>query len=151
MKIINRNFYRDYSEIESYEVGIVLLGSEVKSIRANRLKLDDSYVRIMADGSAYLINADIPIYEFARSETYDARRTRKLLMHKRELTRLKVKMAAGGLTLAPKSCYNKGPLIKLEIALVRGRGNIGKKRLVKQRDVALEEKRQAKEYMKVGR
>jgi SsrA-binding protein len=151
MKIINRNFHRDYSEIESYEVGIALTGSEVKSIRSNRLKLDDSYVRIMADGSAYLINADIPIYEFARSETYDARRTRKLLLHKRELTRLRVKMAAGGLTLAPKSCYNKGPLIKLEIALVKGRGNVEKKKLVKQRDEALDEKRMAKEYMKVER
>jgi len=148
MKIVNRNFFRDYLEIETYEAGLALTGSEVKSIRNGRLKLDEAYVRIMADGSAYLINADIPIYEFARSADYDARRTRKLLLHKKELLRLKVKIASGGLTLAPKSCYNKGPRIKLEIALVKGRGNIGKKKLVKQRDISLEQKREAKEYMK---
>lgn len=151
MKIINRKFHRDYSEIESFEAGISLTGGEVKSIRSGRLKLDDAFVRIMADGSAYLINADIPMYEFARSPNYEPKRTRKLLLHKRELTRLRTKMTAAGLTLAPKSCYNKGPLIKLEIALAKGRGNIGKKKLVKQRDVALEEKRQAKEFMKVER
>ncbi len=151
MKIINRKFHRDYSEIESFEAGISLTGGEVKSIRSGRLKLDDAFVRIMADGSAYLINADIPMYEFARSPSYEPKRTRKLLLHKRELTRLRTKMTAAGLTLAPKSCYNKGPLIKLEIALAKGRGNIGKKKLVKQRDVALEEKRQAKEFMKVER
>ena len=151
MKIINRKFHRDYSEIEKYEVGVVLTGSEVKSIRSGRLRLDDSYVRIMNDGNAYLINADIPIYEFARNPKYEAKRTRKLLLHKRELMRIRTKIASGGLTLAPKSCYNKGPLIKLEIALVKGRGDVGKKKLVKQRDVALDEKRQAKEFMKVDR
>ncbi len=149
MRIINRNFHRDYSEIESFEAGIALTGSEVKSIRSGRLRLDDSYVRIMADGGAYLINADIPIYEFARSDTYNATRTRKLLLHKRELTRIRTKIASGGLTLAPKACYNKGPLIKLEIALAKGRGNVEKKKLVKKRDIALDEKRMAKEYMKM--
>jgi SsrA-binding protein len=151
MKIINRKFRRDYAEVETYEAGISLLGGEVKSIKAGRMKLDDAFVRIMEDGSAYLINAEIQPYAFANAKGYDLRRTRKLLLHKRELTRIRTKMASAGLTLAPKSCYNKGPLIKLEIALAKGRGNIGKKKLVKERDVALEEKRQAKEYMKVDR
>lgn len=148
MKIINRKFNRDYKEIESTEAGIVLTGAEVKSIRLGRLKLDDSFVRIMEDGSAYLINAEIPIYEFARSQNYDPKRTRKLLLHKKELIRLRTKMHSAGLTLAPKNCYNKGPLIKLEVALVKGRKDLQKRKLEKGRDIALDEKREAKDYMK---
>lgn len=148
MKIINRKFNREYREIEKYEAGISLIGSEVKSIRAGRIKLDDAFVRIMEDGSACLINAEIPVYEFARSQNYDPKRTRKLLLHKKELIRLKTKMTSAGLTLAPKSCYNKGPLIKLEIALVKGRQDIEKRKLEKKRDIARNEKREAKEYLK---
>ena len=92
MKIINRKFHRDYREIQKYEAGIVLTGAEVKSIRSGRLRIDDAFVRIMGS-EAYLINAEIPIYEFARSDTYESKRTRKLLLHKRELLKLKVKMA----------------------------------------------------------
>ncbi len=149
MKIINRKFNREYREIERFEAGVALTGSEVKSIRSGRLKLDDAFVRIMGDGGAYLINAEIPIYEFARGPNYESKRTRKLLLHKRELTRIRTKMASGGLTLAPKSCYNKGPLIKLEIALVKGRKDLEKRKLEKQRDIKRNEKREAKEYLKV--
>ena len=148
MKIINRKFNREYKEIEALEVGIVLTGAEVKSIRAGRIKLDDSFVRIMDDGSAYLINAEIPIYEFARNQNYEPKKTRKLLMHKKELLILRTKMTSAGLTLAPKSCYNKGPLIKLEIALVKGRKDIEKRKLEKERDIKINEKREAKEFMK---
>jgi SsrA-binding protein len=148
MKIINRKFNREYKEIEALEVGIVLTGAEVKSIRAGRIKLDDSFVRIMDDGSAYLINAEIPIYEFARNQNYEPKKTRKLLMHKKELLRLRTKMTSAGLTLAPKSCYNKGPLIKLEIALVKGRKDIEKRKLEKERDIKINKKREAKEFMK---
>jgi len=148
MKIINRKFNRDYKEIESLEAGISLIGSEVKSIRLGRLKLDDSFVRIMEDGNAYLINAEIPIYQFARNQNYDPKRRRKLLLHKKELIRLRTKIHSAGLTLAPKSCYNKGPLIKLEIALVRGRKDIEKRKLERERDIKRNEKREAKEFMK---
>ena len=130
MKIINRKFHRDYREIQKYEAGIVLTGAEVKSIRSGRLRIDDAFVRIIGSG-AYLINAEIPIYEFARNSAYESKRSRKLLLHKRELLKLKVKMASGGLTLAPVSCYNKGPHIKLEIALVKGRKDIEKIRLLR--------------------
>jgi len=147
MKIINRKFHREYREIEKYEAGIALTGAEVKSIRSGRLRIDDAFVRIMGS-EAYLINAEIPIYEFARSDTYESKRTRKLLLHKRELLKLKVKMASGGLTLAPVSCYNKGPLIKLEIALVKGRKDIEKRKIEKKRDIKIREEREMKEYVK---
>jgi len=147
MKIINRKFNREYKELETIEAGIVLTGAEVKSVRAGRLKLDDSFVRIMGN-EAYLINAQISVYEYARADGYDQKRTRKLLLHKKELLRLKTKMTSAGLTLAPKSCYNKGPLIKLEIALVKGRKDIEKRKLEKKRDISTNEKREAKEFMK---
>ena len=147
MKIINRKFHRDYREIQKYEAGIVLTGAEVKSIRSGRLRIDDAFVRIIGS-EAYLINAEIPIYEFARNSAYESKRSRKLLLHKRELLKLKVKMASGGLTLAPVSCYNKGPHIKLEIALVKGRKDIEKRKLEKKRDIKIREEREIKEYVK---
>lgn len=148
MKVINRKFHREYQLLEKYEVGIVLSGAEVKSVRAGRLKLEDSFVKILGDG-AYLVNAEIPLYEYAHIPLYDLRRSRKLLLHKSELIRLKTKIASGGrLTLAPVSCYNKGDLIKLEIALVKGRRDIEKRKLEKQRDIERQEKKEAKEWIK---
>ena len=148
MKITNRKFHREYQEIEKYEVGISLTGPEVKSIRAGRMSLDDAFVKIFESGP-YLINAQIQAYEFAKNDSYDPKRSRKLLMHKKELLRLKVKIAGGGaLTLAPIACYNKGRLIKLEIALARGRKDLEKRKLEKKRDIKRNEKREAKEYIK---
>jgi SsrA-binding protein len=147
MKIINRKFHREYREIEKYEAGIVLTGAEVKSIRSGGLRIDDAFVRIMGS-ELYLINAEIPIYKFARNDTYETKRTRKLLLHKKELLKLKVKIASGGLTLAPVSCYNKGPLIKLEIALVKGKKDIEKRKIEKKRDIKIREEREMKEYIK---
>ena len=147
MKIINRKFHREYSEIEAIEAGISLYGSEVKSIRKGGLDLDNSYIKLM-DKGAFLINAQIPIYEYAKIEGYDPKRSRKLLLHKKELLKLRTKMTSGGLTIAAKSCYNKGPLIKLEIALVKGRKDIEKRKLEKNRDIKRNEKREVKDYMK---
>src|SRR3989338_5243555 len=148
MKIVNRKYRRDFQEVEKYEVGITLTGAEVKSVRAGRIKLEDSFVKILGS-EVYLVNALIQIYEYARPQGYDARRTRKLLLHKREIIRLKTKLAgARGLTIVPVSCYNKDSLIKLEIALAKGRRGLEKKKLEKKRDIALDEEREAKEYLK---
>lgn len=149
MKIINRKFHREYQELEKFEAGIVLSGAEVKSIRSGRLRLDDAFVKIIGS-EAYLINAEIPIYQYARSVNYDSKRTRKLLLHKKELIHLKVKISSGtGLTLAPVFCYNKGPLIKLEIALVKGRQDLEKRKREKAKDVKRALDREVKEYMKI--
>lgn len=148
MKIINRKFRREYQEIEKYEAGIALTGAEVKSVRKGRLRLEEAFVKIMTSG-AYLMNAEIPIYQYARPQGYDLRRSRKLLLHKKELIRLKTKINSGrGLTTVPVSCYNKGHLIKLEIALVKGRGEIERKKLEKKRDIKREEEKEMKEYVK---
>ena len=148
MKIVNREFYRNYEEVEKYEAGIALSGGEVKAIRNNALKLDDAYVKIM-DGQVFLINADIPAYQFSRVQGYDPRRRRKLLLHKKEITRLLTKLQGGGsLTIAPISCYTKGRLVKVEIALARGRKDLEKRKREKARDIERAEKKEAKEYMK---
>jgi SsrA-binding protein len=148
MKIYNRKFRREYQEIEKYEAGIALSGAEVKSIRAGRIRLEEAFVKIMSSG-VYLINAEIPIYQYTRPQGYDSRRSRKLLLHKQELVRLKTKLNSGrGLTIVPVSCYNKGSLIKLEIALAKGIGDIGRKKLEKKRDLKREEEKEMKEYIK---
>lgn len=147
MKIINRKFNREYEGLERVEAGIVLNGSEAKSIRMGRLKLEDSFVKILGN-EAYLVNAQIPLYEFAYIPDYDVKRTRKLLLHKKELLKFKIKMATGGLTLVPVSCYNKHGHVKLEIALVRGRKDVEKRRIEKRKDIELDQKREMREYMK---
>ncbi len=148
MKITNRRFHREYQELERLEAGIVLSGAEVKSVRAGHLQLEDSFVRILGS-EAYLVNANIPVYPFSRPQGYDAKRSRKLLLHKKELLRLKTKIASGGrLTLAPIACYNKHGIFKLEIALAKGRREPEKKRLEKRREIEREQKREAKEYLK---
>lgn len=148
MKVVNRKYNREYQKIESYEVGIVLSGAEVKSVKRGSIHLEDAFVRFLADGP-YLINADIPIYKFARPAGYDSRRSRKLLLHKGEIIRLQTKLkSAKGLTMAPLACYNKGSLVKLEIALSKGRREIEMRKLEKRRDIEREEKKEIKEYMK---
>ncbi len=150
MKIINRRFNRDYQKIESYEAGIILTGPEVKSIKEGRLKLEEAYVKII-NNEAYLINAQIPLYQFANVENYDPKRTRKLLLKKKEITRLMTKIKSSpGLTITPVSCYNKGDLLKLEIALVRGRKEIEKKKLEKEKDIKREQEKEIKNYLKRG-
>ncbi len=146
MKIINRKFGREYQEVERFEAGIVLTGAEVKSIRNGALRLEDSYVRLIGN-EPILINAEIAAYRFAPNDGYEPKRSRKLLLHKKEMTRLRTKMqGGGGLTLVPISCYNKGNVLKLEIALVRGRRDVEKRKLEKKKKIERDQKREAKEF-----
>jgi len=148
MKIINRKFHREYEEIEKYEAGIVLTGAEVKSVKNGGLKLEDAYVKFLGE-DLFLINAQIAAYQYGKGINYDPKRSRKLLLKKSEIIRWGTKLkSARGLTIAPVSCYNKGSLIKIEIALVKSRNEIGKKKLEKRRDIEREEKREVKEYLK---
>lgn len=148
MKIMNRQFYREYEPLESFEAGIVLNGSEVKSIRLGRLNIDNAFIKIIGF-QAYLINAQIAPYEFARNNEYEVQRHIKVLIHKKQLLHLQVRQKGGGkLTIVPISCYNKGRLIKLEIAICRGRKDIEKRRYEKGKSIERNQKREAKEYMK---
>lgn len=148
MKVINRKLSREYEVLETIEAGIVLNGPETKSVFLKQINLDAAYVKLMS-GEAYLINADIQKYRFALQDEYDAKRSRKLLLHKKELLKLQVKTASKGFTVVPVSCYSQGPYIKLEIALVRGRRDLERKKIQIKQDVIRNEKRDMKEYLKM--
>jgi SsrA-binding protein len=116
------------------EAGINLLGAEVKAVRLGHADLSGSHVRIMG-GQAFLINASIFPYKYARPESYDERRTRKLLLHKKQILALKAKMDGQNLTIVPVSLYTTGTLIKLEIALAKGKKQYEKKQAKKKKDL----------------
>lgn len=133
MKITNRRAFHEYTIENTFEAGIRLYGHEVKSIKTGRMRLEGAYVRIVGN-EMYLINAEIPPYAFARLEGYDPRRTRKLLVHKKEIISLKTKTAQSNLTLVPLSCYNKRAFVKLEIGLARGKKQYEKREQLRHRD-----------------
>ncbi len=147
MKVFNRQVSRDYEILETAEAGAVLTGAETKSAFLGHINIDAAHVKLL-DGEAYLVNADIQKYEFANQKEYDSKHTRKLLLHKKELLRLQVKVASKGHTIVPVSCFNKGPYIKFEIAVVRGRRDLEKKNIQKKQEVIRNEKRDMKEFLK---
>ncbi len=120
MKIVNRKATYDYDITDRIEAGAVLTGQEVKSLKDGHGKLEGAFVRLMG-GEAFLVNAEIYPYAFARQEHYDPKRTRKLLLHKKELISLASKMDTGHLTLVPLSWYTTGHRLKLEIGLAKGK------------------------------
>lgn len=147
MKIENRRARFDYEVVERLEAGLALTGSEVKSLRLGRAQLEGAYVVIRGSETsglpeAWLVNANIPVYEYSRSEGVDPRRTRKLLLHRRELFRLGQKMKEGRLTIVPLSVYTTGRLVKLSIGLSRGRKAWQKRELLRRRDLKREEERE---------
>ncbi|SRR5258708_7549588 len=139
MKITNKRVSFDYEIQEHFEAGINLLGAEVKAIKLGHADLTGSHVRITGN-EIYLINAKIFPYKFARPETYDESRTRKLLMHKQEIIALRSKMEGSHLTIVPISLYTtRHNLIKLELALARGKKQFDKRQSIKKRDLDREE------------
>lgn len=149
MKIINKKYFREYEELETMEAGISLLGSEVKQIKMSSIKIDDEFPSNDLMTGCTLLMQKSQTTNFAFPQGYDPRRSRKLLMHKKEILRLETKMSRGGnYTLAPKSCYTKGQLIKIEVGLVRGRKDIEKKNLERRRDIARSQAFEAKEWTK---
>lgn len=144
MRVVNRKARRDYQFLEKYEAGIVLTGAEVKSIRQGRIKLDESFVKIK-DEEAFLTNAHISPYLPAGKKDYDPLRTRKLLLRKKEILKLSLKTAHSGLTIVPITCYTKHGLIKLEIALAKGKKKYEKREAIKRRDLQREVERAVRE------
>lgn len=139
MKIENRKAKFNYEIIETLEAGIKLAGAEVKAIRAGKVNLDQAYVKVMG-GEAYLVNANFSV------ENADSTRSRKLLLHKRQIVNLELKTKTKKLTVIPLKLYNKGPLFKLEIALVRSRRKHSKKEVLKKRDLDRQMERELKDY-----
>ncbi len=137
MRIESRKLHFNYEVLEKIEAGVVLNGAEVKSLLAGKASLDEAYVKII-DGEAFLLNAHISIYEYADKREIDTRRTKKLLLHKKEILALENKLKQKNLALVPVAWYNKGGQIKLEIALARGKKKWEKKEVLKKADLARE-------------
>lgn len=135
MKVVtvNRRARHDYEILETFEAGLELRGSEVKSLRAGQANLKDSYVQIR-DGEAWLIGAHIAPYSFARAGGHDPERSRKLLLHRREIDRIAGKMAERGLTVVPLRIYFDHGLAKLEIGLARGKAQYDKRRALREKE-----------------
>lgn len=134
----------DYEILDTYEAGLVLNGNEVKSIKSGRMSLKGAHVTVNQE-EAWLINANIPPYQPANtSEQYDPTRSRKLLLHKKQIKNLMGRTQEKGLTLVPLRVYNKKNQIKLELALVKGKRKEDKREAIKER----EDKRRIQRMMK---
>ncbi len=145
IKIISQNkkAYADFFIDETIEAGIVLTGTEVKSLRDGKANLKDSYV-IIKDNEAWLLNCHISPYSHGNIFNHDPLRTRKLLLHRKEIERLKGKIQQQGYTLIPLKLYFKGPYVKVEIALARGRKKYEKRDIIKKREAQREIERALK-------
>ena len=122
-----------YHLLEKWEAGLVLEGSEVKSLREGAVQLKDAYATLR-DGEVWLHNMHIAPYQHAPRDGHEPERPRKLLMHRREIERLIGKIQQKGLTLVPTRVYFKGPYAKVELALARGKDLYDKRRSIKERD-----------------
>lgn len=141
----NRKALHDYFVEDTYEAGIALTGTEIKSVRAARINLRDGYVQ-MRDGEAWLLNVHISPYDFGNRENHEPRRERKLLLHHREIHKLQSKVAERGWTIVPLRVYLKQGLAKVEIALVRGKRQYDKRDAVAERDMDRELQRAVKDW-----
>lgn len=149
MKTISYNRYAtfEYFILEKYEAGIVLEGSEVKSLRKGNCNLKDSFC-YLDGGELILKNMHIPVYDKAGAfSTKNSKRDRKLLMHRSEIYKLAGKINEKGLTLVPLSLYFSGSLVKVELALCKGKKSYDKKRSIAERDVKREMEREIKRYV----
>ncbi len=134
MKITNKKAHFDYSLSETLEAGINLFGSEVKAVRLGRADLTGAYVKIIGS-EIYLVNTTISPYQSGQVEDYDEKRTRKLLLHKKEILALKSKMQSANLSLVPVSLYFKHGFVKVEIALGKGKKKYEKRESIKKKDI----------------
>jgi SsrA-binding protein len=139
----NRKAYHDYQIEETLEAGIALLGTEVKSLREGKANLKDSYV-ILKGGEAFLLNCHISPYSHGNIANHEPLRTRKLLLHRKEIDRLGGKAAAKGYTLIPLKIYFKDSFAKVEIGLARGKKFFEKRDTIKEREAKREIERAMK-------
>ncbi|KKQ42199.1 MAG: SsrA-binding protein [Microgenomates group bacterium GW2011_GWC1_37_8] len=134
MQILNRKAKFNYFLYERLEAGISLLGGEARAVRSGKVDLSQSYVKLI-DNQAFLVNANIPI---EGKKDYESTRSRKLLLHKDQIVSLKTKIKSKRLTVVPVRMYNKGRLLKVEIALAKSKRKFEKKEAIKRKDIERE-------------
>lgn len=134
MEILNRKAKFEYFIFDKIEAGIVLTGNEIKSIRNGSCNIKDSYI-LIKNNEAYIINMFISNYDKGSIFNLDERRTRKLLLHKKEIYKLKDKISIKGYTIIPLKLYLKNGIVKIEIGICKGKHNYDKKESIKERDI----------------
>jgi SsrA-binding protein len=132
-RIDNRRARFEYEFLEKLEAGVMLTGTEIKSVRTGEISLNEAYARVR-DGELWLLNLHIPPYKQGSFSNHEPTRPRKLLLHRRELDRFAGRAAEKGLTIVPVRLYFKGGKVKIEIALARGKKLWDKRREQKERD-----------------
>ena len=132
--VSNRKATHDYEILETYEAGIVLFGTEIKSLRNHGGSLQEAYVLITDSQDAILKNASIAPYKFASHFIHEERRDRKLLLHKREIVKLKTLSQEKGLTLIPLGMYLKKGYVKVKVAVAKGKRSYDKRAALKERE-----------------
>lgn len=137
---VNRRARHDYDLQEFFEAGLALVGSEVKSLRAGRADLKDAY-GLIEGGQAWLVGLHISPYQFARDGGHEPERTRKLLLHRGEIDRIRGKLDQKGLTLVPTRLYFKEGKAKVEVALAKGKAQYDKRETLKRRQAEREMQR----------
>jgi len=144
----NRKAYHEYNILEKWEAGIVLQGTEVKSLRLGRANLKDSYARVK-DGELWLVNLHISPYEQGNVWNHEPRRPRKLLMHRQEIKRLIGKVEERGFTLIPLRMYFKRGRAKVELAVARGKKIYDRRKDIAKRDADREMQRELKDKYRI--
>jgi SsrA-binding protein len=145
--VTNRRARHRFEFVETMEAGIVLTGSEVKSLRSGKAQMTDAYA-VVDHGEVWLRNLHVPPYEYAAVDAHAPERPRKLLLHRDEIERLVGKTAEKGLTLVPVRIYFKGPRAKVELALARGKEGRDRRREIAERDTRREIEREFKSRMR---
>lgn len=141
--VSNRRAFHDYEILETFEAGIVLQGTEIKSIRNHGASLQEAYVKVL-HGELWLIGCSIAPYRFGNIHNHEERRDRKLLMHKREIEKLRTAVQEKGHTIVPLSMYLKEGRVKLKIGIAKGKKSIDKRADIKAKD----EKRKVQQAIK---
>ena len=142
----NKKARFEYEIVDTYEAGIVLKGTEVKSIRQKKVSIQESYAKIK-NGEAYIIGMNISLYTMGNFFNHDPLRDRKLLLHKQELKRLTGKLNEKGFTLIPLRMYFKNGRVKLELGLARGKNIHDKRRTIQDRDMKRDMQREIKKFL----
>ncbi|MFA5022391.1 MAG: SsrA-binding protein SmpB [Patescibacteria group bacterium] len=144
----NKKALHDSRVLEKIEAGLVLSGPEVKAVKAGQINLKGSYISIDGQNQAWLIGAHVSAYKPAAAcqTDYQPTKSRKLLLHKREIDYLKGRSQEKGLTIMPISVYTKGSLLKIELALVKGKKQYDKRQSLKKREIDREIKRRMKKF-----
>jgi len=145
IKIIckNRKAFFNFEVEDTFEAGIALVGSEMKSLRQGKVNLSDSYAKVI-EGELFLVDAHIAAYDQANLQNHDPLRQRKLLMHAREIRKLAGKVAERGYSLVPLKLYFKNGKVKVELGLARGKKSYDKREAIRKKDERRELERMAK-------